>query len=130
MKHFFQFSELSKLDVPDDRFQVRFIHTDNITVAFNEMKAGAAVPVHTHLHETIDYIQEGTLQMTIGEEIVEMTAGSVARVPSNIPHSAWAVTDCKVINFFYPAREDFRNEAGNPKDNKQREEFSNAESKE
>lgn len=107
MKHFFQFAELPKLDVPDDRFDVRFVHTDNITVAFNEMKAGAQVPIHTHLHETIDFIQEGILQMTIGEEIVELNAGAVARVPSNIPHSAWAVTDCKVINFFYPAREDF-----------------------
>jgi quercetin dioxygenase-like cupin family protein len=107
MKTFFQLSELSKLAVADKRFDVRFIHTDNITVAFNEMKAGAEVPVHTHVHETIDYIQEGTLQMTIGEEMVEMSAGAVARVPSNIPHSAKAVTDCKVINVFYPAREDF-----------------------
>ena len=107
MKHFFQLSELSKLTVPDDRFDVRFIHTGNMTVAFNEMKAGAEVPQHTHVHETIDYIQEGTLQMTIGEATVEMGAGAVARVPSNIPHSAIAVTDCKVINIFYPAREDF-----------------------
>lgn len=107
MKHFFQLSELSKLPVSDNRFDVRFIHTDNITVAFNEMKAGAEVPAHTHVHETIDYIQEGALQMTIGEETFEMHAGAVARVPSNIPHSAKAVTDCKVINFFYPAREDF-----------------------
>jgi hypothetical protein len=37
-----------------------------------------------------------------------MNAGSVARVPSIIRHSAKAVSDCKVINFFYPAREDFR----------------------
>ena len=107
MKIFFQLSELSKLAVPDKRFDVRFIHTDNITVAFNELKAGAEVPVHTHVHETIDYIQEGMLQMTIGEETVEMPAGAVARVPSNIPHGAKAVTDCKVINVFYPAREDF-----------------------
>jgi quercetin dioxygenase-like cupin family protein len=110
MKVFFQLSELSKLVVPDKRFDVRFIHTDNITVAFNELKAGAEVPVHTHMHETIDYIQEGKLQITIGDEMVEMAAGAVARVPSNIPHSAKAVTDCKVINIFYPAREDFKAE--------------------
>lgn len=107
MKHFFQLSELPKLDVPNNLFNVRFIHADNITVAFNELKAGAEVPVHTHVHETIDYIQEGTIQMTIGNETIEMRAGSVARVPSNMPHSAIAVTDCKVINIFYPARRDF-----------------------
>ncbi|HZG26099.1 MAG TPA: cupin domain-containing protein [Chitinophagaceae bacterium] len=98
MNHFFKFSELPKLDVPNDLFDVRFVHTDNITVAFNELKAGAEVPAHQHMHETIDYVQEGTLHMN---------TGSVARVPSNIWHSAKAVSDCKVINFFYPVREDF-----------------------
>ncbi len=107
MKHFFEFSELTKLEVSDDRFDVRFVHTDNITIAFNELKAGAEVPAHTHIHETIDYIQEGTLEMKIGNEIVAMNAGAVARVPSNVLHSARAVTDCKVINVFYPMREDF-----------------------
>ena len=107
MKHFFQLSELPKLAVPSDLFEVRFLHADNITVAFNELKAGAEVPAHQHVHETIDFVQQGTLQLTIGEETILMNAGSVARVPSNIWHSAKAVSDCKVINFFYPAREDF-----------------------
>ena len=107
MKHFFEFSELPKLSVPNDMFEVRFIHADNITVAFNELKAGAEVPAHRHIHETIDYVQEGTLQVTIGDETVQLPAGSVARVPSNIWHSAKAISDCRVINFFYPMREDF-----------------------
>ncbi|HEU4471531.1 MAG TPA: cupin domain-containing protein [Flavisolibacter sp.] len=107
MKYFFDFSELPKLNVPSDLFDVRFIHTENMTVAFNELKAGAEVPTHQHVHETIDFVQEGTLLMTIGEETIEMTAGSVAHVPSNVWHSARALSDCKVINVFYPVREDF-----------------------
>jgi hypothetical protein len=31
----------------------------------------------------------------------------VARVPGNVPHSARAISDCRVINIFYPVREDF-----------------------
>jgi quercetin dioxygenase-like cupin family protein len=108
MKHFFKFSELPKLAVHDERFDVRFMHAANITVAFNELKAGAEVPGHQHLHETIDYIQEGTLEMTIGDETIQMKTGDVARVPSNVWHKAKAVSDCKVINFFYPMREDFK----------------------
>lgn len=110
MKHFFRLSELPKLAAPSDLFEVRFLHTDNITVAFNELKAGAEVPAHQHLHETIDYVQEGELQMTIGDQTVQMHGGTVARISSNIPHSAKAITDCTVINFFYPAREDFKAE--------------------
>ena len=107
MKYFFNRSELPKLTMPGDLFDVRFIHTDNITVAFNELKAGAEVPAHQHIEETIDYVQEGALELTIGDETVQITAGSVARVPSNVWHAARAITDCKVINFFYPSRRDW-----------------------
>jgi len=95
------------LPVQNNLFDVRFISTDNITVAFNLLKKGAAVPLHEHLHETIDYVLEGELEMTIDEETVLMQAGMVARVPSHTPHSARAASDCKVINIFYPVREDF-----------------------
>lgn len=106
-QHFFYYSQLPELPVPGDLFDVRFISTANITVAFNTLKAGAEVPLHDHVHETIDYIQEGELEMSIGNETVRMYAGMVARVPSNIAHSARAITNCRVINIFYPVREDF-----------------------
>ena len=106
-QYFFDYGTLPALPVQSDLFDVRFISTNNITVAFNLLKKGAAVPLHKHLHETIDYIQEGELEMTIDGKTVLMQAGMVARVPGNIPHSALAISDCRVINIFYPVREDF-----------------------
>lgn len=106
-QRFYYFTQLPRLSVPNDLFDVRFISTANITVAFNTLKEGAEVPAHEHTHETIDYIQEGELEMSIGNETVRMYAGMVARVPSNLVHSARAITNCKVINIFYPVREDF-----------------------
>lgn len=103
----FNYDSLPKLKVNNKLFDVRFVSTQHITVAFNTLKKGATVPLHEHIHETIDFVQEGELEMTIGKETVLMHAGMVARVPSNVPHSAIAVTDCKVINVFYPVREDF-----------------------
>jgi len=107
-QRFFYYNQLLSLPVPNDLFDVRFISTANITVAFNTLKAGAEVPAHEHIHETIDYIQEGELEMSIGNETVRMFAGMVARVPSNVVHNARAITNCKVINVFYPVREDFK----------------------
>lgn len=106
--NFFYFSQLQALEVPDEKFDVRFISTDNITVAFNALQPGAQVPLHEHMHETIDFLQEGELEMTIGNQTTRMFAGMVARVPSGIPHHARAITACRVINIFYPARDDFK----------------------
>lgn len=103
----FNYDSLPALKINNELFDVRFVSTQNITVAFNALKKGATVPLHEHIHETIDFVQEGELEMTIGKETVLMHAGMVARVPSNMPHAARAVTDCKVINVFYPVREDF-----------------------
>lgn len=107
-KSFFRLSELPMLDIPDEKFDVRFIHTRNITVAFSTLIAGAVVPLHAHVHETIDFVQEGELEMRVGELTVRLHASMVFRVPPGVVHSARAITDCKVINIFYPAREDFQ----------------------
>ena len=108
MEHtFFTYDSLPRLAVKNELFDVRFLSTQNITVAFNIIKKGATVPLHEHIHETIDFVQEGKLEMTVGKETVLMQAGMVARVPASVAHSAKALTNCKVINVFFPVREDF-----------------------
>lgn len=101
-------ADLPRLKVPGDLFDVRFLHTRNISVAFNKLKKGAEVPMHMHEHETIDFLIEGKLELIIDGEPTIMTSGSVARVDSNVPHAATALTDCVVVNIFYPVRDDFR----------------------
>jgi quercetin dioxygenase-like cupin family protein len=51
---------------------------------------------------------EGELEMIIGGEKYLFTPGTVHVIPSNVPHSAYAITDCKVIDAFSPARDDYR----------------------
>jgi len=46
--------------------------------------------------------------MVIGDENCLMTAGMYHVIGSNIPHSAIAKTDCKVIDAFSPVREDYK----------------------
>jgi quercetin dioxygenase-like cupin family protein len=40
-----------------------------------------------------------------GEEKL-LTSGMTAFIPSNVPHGATAVTECRVIDCFLPVRED------------------------
>ena len=85
-----------------------YVHADKHTLGLIELKSGSAVPEHHHPHEQITYILEGQLDMTIAGEFCSLTPGMYYVIPSNTPHSAIAITDCKAIDTFSPVREDYR----------------------
>ena len=90
-------------------FNGRFIHSANMTVAYWDMKAGASIPVHQHVHEMIVNVLEGRLQLTIGTDTKVLETGMAAVIPSNVPHTATAITACRAIDVFYPVRTDYSN---------------------
>jgi quercetin dioxygenase-like cupin family protein len=79
-----------------------------MTVAYWDIKAGATIPPHQHVHEMIVKVIEGKLQLTIGEETKILEPGSAAIIPSNVLHTAKGITACKVIDVFYPVRSDYK----------------------
>jgi quercetin dioxygenase-like cupin family protein len=85
-----------------------YAHGTNMTLGYVEIKAGSDLPVHQHPHEQITYIIEGQLDMTIGGNPCSLTTGMYYVIPSNVPHGAFAATDCKVIDVFNPTRDDYR----------------------
>jgi quercetin dioxygenase-like cupin family protein len=89
-------------------FYGRMVSGDKSTLAFWDIKKGSQGLEHHHVHEQITYVVEGQLEMIIGGEKYFLTAGSVHVIPSNVPHSAYAVTDCRLIDSFAPARDDYR----------------------
>jgi quercetin dioxygenase-like cupin family protein len=89
-------------------FVGRFVHGQQSTLAFWEIRGGCSIPNHQHPHEQITHILEGTLEMKIGNEEFIFSAGSVHVIPPNTAHSAIAITNCKVLDAFSPARDDYR----------------------
>lgn len=89
-------------------FHGRFIHGQQSSLAFWEIKQGHELPLHHHIHEQITYIVSGELKMVIGGEEMVFTAGCTGVIPPNVPHSGYALTDCVVIDSFAPVREDYR----------------------
>jgi quercetin dioxygenase-like cupin family protein len=86
----------------------KFIHGQSSTVGVWDIKAGSSLPAHQHPHEQITYVLEGELQMKIGDEDFHFTEGMMHVIPSNTPHSARALSNCRVIDVFVPVREDYR----------------------
>jgi quercetin dioxygenase-like cupin family protein len=89
-------------------YHVRFVHSDNMTFAYWTIDAGAALPDHQHPHEQVANVTEGEFLLTVDGETRGMKPGQVAVIPGNTPHSGKAVTDCKIIDVFYPVREDYK----------------------
>jgi len=89
-------------------FTGRYIHGKGLTLGYVEIKAGNKLPEHHHVHEQITFIIEGHLDMMIGGKSCSLTAGMYYVIPSNVPHSAIAKTDCKAIDVFNPVREDYK----------------------
>jgi quercetin dioxygenase-like cupin family protein len=88
-------------------FKVRFVHSDKMTIAYWDIKAGSSLPKHAHIHEQIAQVAEGKFELTIEDNTFLLKEGMVAVIPSNAEHSGRAVSDCKMIDTFYPVREDF-----------------------
>jgi len=84
------------------------IHTELTTVADFRITAGTELPTHRHPHEQTSTVLEGKFLFRVGEQERELSAGEVAVIPGNVPHSGCALTDCRIIDVFAPAREDYK----------------------
>lgn len=82
-------------------------HSDQATFGYFTIDKGAVLPVHQHIHEQWTHLIEGELEFDIDGEKQLMRPGMAAFIPSNVPHSARAITECKVIDCFLPVRQDF-----------------------
>jgi len=89
-------------------FTARCIHTEQMTIAFVEVEAGADLPQHAHFHEQVTNILEGEFEFNLGGEIMLLRPGQSVVIPSNVPHSGRAITYCRILDAFSPVREDFR----------------------
>jgi quercetin dioxygenase-like cupin family protein len=79
-----------------------------MTLGYVDIKAGSVLGEHQHVHEQITLILAGQLDMKIGGQPYSLTAGMCHVIPSGTLHSAYAVTDCTVIDVFNPARDDYK----------------------
>ena len=89
-------------------YTARFIHSDKITLAYWVITKGSVIPMHQHVHEMMVNVLEGKLELTIGNETQIIQPGQVGVIASQVPHSAKAITDCRLLDVFFPVREDYK----------------------
>ena len=89
-------------------FNARLVHTGKVTIAHVRVRKGSSLPAHKHFHEQVTNIISGELEMTVGGDTAVCKPGMSIRIPSNVLHSARALTDCYLIDVFHPEREDYQ----------------------
>jgi quercetin dioxygenase-like cupin family protein len=104
------FVELSQLPQKEviPGYQARSIHTGTMTMMYWTVSEGAAMPVHTHVHEQVAHVLKGKFELTVEGETRILEAGTVAVIPPHVPHGGRAITYCELLDVFHPEREDYR----------------------
>jgi quercetin dioxygenase-like cupin family protein len=88
----------------------RLITGDRMMLAHVYLKKDALVPQHSHHNEQLTYILSGALRFWIGADRaqeIDVRAGEVLHIPSNVPHEARALEDTLDVDIFDPPRQDW-----------------------
>ena len=64
-------------------FVGKFVHTDNMTFAYWEIKKGSSLPEHFHFHEQVVNMLEGEFEITLEGNLNKLQPGSTLAIPSN-----------------------------------------------
>jgi len=104
---FKDFSAIAVKEIAPGFFS-KLIHTENNTINFLEVKAGSAIPLHSHPHEQSSFVLEGSFEMTLDGEVQILTHSNFVVIPGGVIHGGRAITDCKLVDIFSPVREDYR----------------------
>lgn len=84
------------------------IHGRQSTLAYWEVRQGSRVPMHEHIHEQLTLILEGRFRMFLGGEEFILGPMESCLIPSGVPHSGEALTECIILDTFTPVREEYR----------------------
>jgi quercetin dioxygenase-like cupin family protein len=106
---FFRWSDVP-LERVTDSLTRKLITGDRMMLAHVFLDKGCIVPKHSHENEQLTWILEGALRFWIGEdesETIDLHAGEVLHIPSNVPHKALALENTLDVDIFSPPRADW-----------------------
>jgi quercetin dioxygenase-like cupin family protein len=87
----------------------KIITGEKLMIAKMKFKDGFLVPLHHHVHEQITQVISGQIRFWFGEnkeQVMDLFAGDVAVIPSNLPHEALMIGDVEEIDSWAPPRQD------------------------
>ncbi len=103
---YINFNERKKIKIWEG-ITASLYHSEQLSFAHISFEKGAEARLHHHIHEQWTHVIEGELLFNLDGKEQLLTSGMAVFIPSDVPHSARGITDCKLIDCFLPVREDF-----------------------
>lgn len=84
------------------RVRKRVFLSDDLVAELVCYEPAQGTPVHHHpRQDEIFYVIEGRGTMSVGEEVIEVAAGSTILVPATVPHGVTAADDSRLVLMFF-----------------------------
>jgi len=92
-----------------DGVRIRTLHGEKLMMSFVHLKPHDIVGEHSHPHEQMGMVLDGTFELTIDGDSRILKKGDAYLIPSNVKHSAKAFENAAVsLDIFSPPREDYK----------------------
>lgn len=82
-------------------------YDDNMMMVKIVFEKGGIGKPHQHIHTQMSYVESGTFEVTIGNEVKILKKGDGYYIPPNVMHGAVCKEAGVLIDMFTPMREDF-----------------------
>ena len=86
----------------------KFIHSENMSFVYWRIEKGADLPAHSHHHEQVVNVLEGEFVLNVNGNDVNLKPGNVFVIAPHAEHGGKAITDCRILDVFYPVRNDYK----------------------
>jgi len=99
---------LSGYKTPLQKIRMKtLVHGDRTLMTEFRLEQGAVLPRHKHPHEQTGYLVSGRVEMVVGAETHQVSAGDSWCISGDVEHNATALEDSVAIEVFAPVREDY-----------------------
>ena len=93
--------------IPAEGVEMRIISGKKMTMVFYNIEPGAEIPEHSHPHEQMGTVLEGSIELTIGKDKRILKQGDAYHVPSDAVHSGRCLgSTAEILEIFSPPRDD------------------------
>ncbi|WP_300587463.1 cupin domain-containing protein [Marivita sp.] len=84
---------------------------NDVLIGYNSLHPGMQASPHSHIYEQIFMLLQGRVKLHVGDQVHDLKAGAVVRIPPNMEHWAEAPADADGVainmDIWTPLRPDY-----------------------